>query len=177
MAAHEAIIEDVIGLAGMVWHLKDRLNRWFSATGKTYEPSIEEIAETDKPLLVCGDLIDSKKHGGGSNRSGFAPKVGNIGFNPGGQMGIKYDGALKLADIRVSKPDPIPFTAEILSGDEQYTFGPAIEVISKAFENWRRVIDDSDLLGGSDPESRELRRLLERFENGQMPIFQSELIG
>jgi hypothetical protein len=177
MASHEAIQEDVISLAGMVWHLKDRLNRWMSAVGKTCVPSIEEIAAAQKPLLICGDLIDSKKHGGGSNRSGFAPQVGEIGFSQDGRIGFRYDGALKLSDIRLEKPTPIPFTVDIVSGDGQFTFGPAVDLISKAFENWRILIEVTGLLGGGDPESQELRRLLERFEKGATPIFHSKLIG
>jgi len=177
LAAHEAIIEDVITLAGMVWHLKDRLKRWLAASDLACSPTIEEIAASQKPLLICGDLIDSKKHGGGSNRSGFAPTVGNISFNPGGQIGLKYDGALKVADFRVSNQTPIPFTVEIVSGDSQYTFGPAVTVISKAFENWRNVINATDLLDGTGTECCELRRLLERFERGLTPIFYSEVVG
>ena len=176
-AAHEAIQEEVIALAGMVWHLKDRLKRWMTASNLECRPTIEDLAAAHKPLLICCDLIDSKKHGGGSNRSGYAPQVGGFSFRPGGEIALRYDGALKAGEIRVMKPDPIPYTVEIATGDGTATFGPAIDVITSAFEQWRVVIDKVDLLGGSDVESVELRRLLNRFEKGLTPIFYSELVG
>lgn len=176
-SAYEAIQEDVITLAGMVWHLKDRLKRWMAASQLACSPTIEELAERNKPLLVCADLIDSKKHGGGSNRSGYAPRVGGISFRPNGVMAIRYDGALKAGDIRVINADPIPYTVEIVTGDGKGTFGPAIDVICNAFEQWRVVVGNIDLLGGSDAESVQLRRLLDRFKNGQTPYFYSELVA
>jgi hypothetical protein len=174
---YESIQEDVITLAGMVWHLKDRLKRWMAASGLEISPSIEELAAGCKALLICGDLIDSKKHGGGSNSSGHAPRVGGISFQPGGMMALRYDGALKAGEFLVTNPEPIPYTIEIVAGDGQGTFGPAIEVICQAFEQWRMVIVNADLLGGSDAESVQLRRLLKRFEKGESPIFHSELVG
>jgi hypothetical protein len=93
-SAYEAIQEDVITLAGMVWHLKDRLKRWMADSGLECQPSIEDLAAAHKAMLICGDLIDSKKHGGGSNRSGYSPQVGGISFRPGGVMALRYDGAL-----------------------------------------------------------------------------------
>jgi hypothetical protein len=176
MAAHESIQEEVIALAGIIWHLKDRLKRWISAAKIDCQPAIEEIAAADSALLICGDLIDSKKHGGRSNRSGYAPCVGEIGIRPNGKMGIKYDGALKLSEIRVMNPDPVSFTVEIITGDGKGTLGPAMDVVRKAFEPWRVVIDELDLLGASDGESVQLRRLMDRFKNGLIPICRSQLI-
>jgi len=176
-AAYESIQEDVITLAGMVWHLKDRLKRWMAASGLECSPTIEEMAAAHKPMLICGDLIDSKKHGGGCNRSGYAPKVDGIGFRPNGLMAMKYDGALKAGEILVMNPDPIPYTVEIVSGVCNATFGPAIDLICNAFEQWCDLIDKADLLGGGDGESVQLRRLLQRFKNGTTPYFHSELIA
>lgn len=176
-AAHEAIHEDVIALAGMVWHLKDRLKRWMAASNLECQPTIEELAAAHTPLLVCCDLIDSKKHGGSSNRSGYAPCVGGISFQPDGMTALRYDGALKASDIRVMKPNPIPYTVEIVSGDGKATFGPAIDLICQAFEQWQVVMVKTDLLAGNDVENTQLRRLLSRLDAGLTPIFHSELVG
>lgn len=177
LGAYESIQDDVIALAGMVWHLKDRLKRWMAASNLGCSPTIEELAAAHKCLLICCDLVDSKKHGGASNRSGYAPRVRSVGFRPDGVIGLRYDGALKAGEICVMKPDPIAYTVEIVTADGQGTFGPAIDVICKAFEQWRVVIVNTGLLGGSDRESVELRRLLARFEKGIIPVFQSELVG
>ncbi len=172
---YEAIQEEVITLAGMVWHLKDRIKRWMAASCLGCSPTVEELADACMPLKVCGDLIDSKKHGGGSNGSGYSPKVSGISLPTNGLLAIRYDGGLKAGEFLVTKPDPMPYTIEIVSGDGKFTFGPAVDVICKAFEQWRVLIENLDLLGGSDGESVQLRRLFNRFEQGLTPIFRSEL--
>src|SRR4051812_14865928 len=47
-SAYEAIQEDVITLAGMVWHLKDRIKRWMTAAQLACTPTVEEMAERNK---------------------------------------------------------------------------------------------------------------------------------
>ncbi len=171
----EAIEEEVITLAGMVWHLKDRLNRWMSAAMLTSIPTVEEMANSEVLLQICGDLIDSKKHGGGTNRSGYAPQVGGFSFYPNGQIALRYDGALRMGEFFVETAKPIPFDIRIQTGDGSGHFGSAVDLITKAFDIWKRLIEKTDLLAGDNPENTELRRLLQRFEKGEYPIFKSLL--
>ncbi len=180
--SYERIHEDICTLAGMVWHLKDRIGRWFSATGRQVEPSLEDLAASNTALCVCADLIDSKKHGGGCNRSGHSPKLNGLKLAPNGPVQFRYDGALKVAEIHVPSDDPIPYVVQIVSA-EGHVFADdndvpinAIDLICTAFDCWNQLLAQTMLLSDSNPEDSKLFKMLNRFKERQFPVFQSDLI-
>lgn len=163
-SSHEAIQDDILALAGGVWHLKDRLKRWAKAKGLRVSPDIEDWADGNPALLVCADLVNAKKHGGNDNRSGYAPVLSGVKFDTSknGPIGVQYDGSIKESDLLVTLPIPVANEVEILTGDGKATLGDAVELICNAFISCVPLIQKLKVLGPGDPESRRLNDLLAR---------------
>jgi HAMP domain-containing protein len=161
-ASHEAVQEEILALAGSVWHLKDRLNTWANANRFPCDPSIKAFAEANGALLVCADLINAKKHGGMNNYSGFSPYLSGIKLNTSksGVLGIRFDGGLQETDLLVTHTDPVPWRVEILTGDGKGTLGNAVDVIEAAFRAWLPLITDLGFLSAADPETSRLGQVL-----------------
>jgi hypothetical protein len=161
-------------LAGSVWHLRDKIARWLSAVNKKCVPSLGDLANDNIALRICGDLIDSKKHGAGCNKSGFAPTVGAVALKLSGTVGMKYDGAIAVDEILVTRPDPIEYTVEIVSHDGKT--GDALELIRKAMSPWCEVLKKAEFLESRDSRTTKLKEMFDRFEQGVYPIVTSSLV-
>jgi hypothetical protein len=179
----ERIHEDLCTLAGMVWHLKDRLSRWLTTSKLSSSPSIEEIANGNLPLTVCADLIDSKKHGGGCNRSGLLPKLAGLQFKPNGPIGMRYDGVMQLGEFNLPTDEPVSYTVQIVNGngeifaDMDGNITNAIDIICLAFDYWADIVLKSPLLLSSVPRDAKLKKMLYQFKKRDFPVFQSDLVS
>lgn len=175
----EEIQERLLRFAGTVWQLKDRLILWFSARPKiefwemdqgkkkfkyaTAKDGIEKPAARFLPLMICADLFNQKKHGENKNRSGYSPRLNGVQFDfsglpKGTWQGFKYDGASKRNEMALSVRHPVPYVVPVVSHDEEYGFGHAVDVIVKAFSHWLPLLltqIGSDLLP-NNPEGRYL---------------------
>jgi hypothetical protein len=155
--SYEAVQDEVLAFAGGVWQLKDRLKKWVDVKRLSLSISIEKWAETNRPLLVCADLINAKKHGGPGNRSGYAPFLSGVHLilAHAGVLGMRYDGVNLLDEFLVTNPVPVPWRVEVWTSDGKGTLGDAVELIGRAFASWVPVIRTLKVLG-SDVRSRRL---------------------
>jgi hypothetical protein len=167
----ERLDDFVYGLAGSLWHLKDRLRQWCAAAGRP--DRVEEHANGSADLLICADLVNRKKHGCNDNRSGLDPWVDQpvLDTSQSGVVEFLYDGAWNETILIVSEPKPIPYRVDILrdagkrsertasQGREPLRIGSSSEIFLRALAHWCPLIDELEALR-DDPESAALRRAL-----------------
>jgi len=212
--SYEEIQERIIRFAGRVWQLKDGLISWLQTKpdmqlvfadantnstlvgtgGENAKPTIEEAAEFSLPLLLCADLYNTHKHYTDCNRSGYQPFLSGVQFDTSkaGTCGIQYDGARKTGDITVSRPDPVPIRAAILSRNTPVDFGDAVVNVTRAFNHWIPLVRQMELLSPNDRGDKailddlaEVEQTIETFdpfkpgdkavENKQLPLEQRRL--
>lgn len=165
--------------AGSVWHLGDRIRRWDRARGtpaivvhKTFEKHIKGNSN----LLICGDLINEKKHATIGKRSGSYSWLSNTHFDTSnsGEVEFWYKGNVKEAILLVSSANPIPFHIDIYSSDspnashdihydENAKIGNAIDIISAGFLHWLPLIRDFGIINNDGPEDKAIIQLLMPF--------------
>lgn len=184
--SHEELLEHVLQFAGRVWQLKDGLIKWLKTRpalrmtftepgtsrtvvgggGRHSEKTIEDAAKLSLPLLLCADLYNTHKHYDDCNRSGYQPFLNGVRFQTAdaGAVGIRYDGARKIAELLVTKPSPMPFCIEILSGNLNVEFGDAVVVIGRAFRHWLPLIRQMGLLSPSGVADKAILDDLASFE-------------
>lgn len=156
----EAITDKAYEFAKAVWHLKDRLKAWARLSGLSVD--VEGEAEKSHHLLICSDLANRKKHGQSKNRSKIAPKIGVVCFDTSksGVFELYYGGATKKKGLLVSTRSPITFTVQLLEKGAQSTSGDAIDIISRAFDEWLPIVRRLGVLSDTNPESEYLREIL-----------------
>jgi hypothetical protein len=166
----ERIQDAMLSLAQSVWHLKDRLSKWCKIN--RLDVDIEQFANGNTKLLVCGDLANTKKHGSKNNRSRLNPMLDLIWFDTSrnGPLEIFYNGKMKEKELHVTNPTPIPYMVPILCGSEvkekqgkktkKVLAENAVEYIWEGFQDWLPVIRKIGIFEIGHPEGRELFKLL-----------------
>ncbi len=159
----ERIIDQGYELAGHIYHLKDRLHQFVRSTErpsrrKDHTLNVSRIVDRSLDLLVCGDLVNFKKHGRNENRSKMTPSLGNAIYDTSvcGPVEVQYDGSNKATALLASTTAPVSRRIELMSKDELWRPN-ALDTFVAAIETWRPLIEDTGLLSGSDSESEFLR--------------------
>jgi hypothetical protein len=155
----ERIFDLVYEHAKAVWHLKDRLNLYGSAIGRS--GGFDSYARRSPNLVICSDLANKKKHGGNDNRSGRNPRLGLVKFDTSasGRIELYYDGATREKELVVEIDAPIPFSVDVSESDGTI-IGDAKEIIDSGIRHWLPMLYQLKLLSSSDPESASLRGIL-----------------
>lgn len=157
----EKIIDDVLGYAKSVWHLKDRLGLW--STLRRSEFDIEEIINKSMELMVCSDLANRKKHGRSDNRSGFYPKLNvevEFDTSKNGVLEFFYNGVLREKELLVTNRVPISYKVEILKENGNVLSNDAVEYISQAFNRVLPIVEHLEVLDQEISGGKELKLML-----------------
>ena len=82
----ERVIDQGYELAGHIYHLKDRLHQYVKSSerpsrSKQHPLHVTRVVDQSNDLLVCGDLINLKKHGRNENHSKKMPSLGNVVYD------------------------------------------------------------------------------------------------
>lgn len=164
LALPDEYIEDAAyQLASSIWHIKDHLKRWTKMMMPQVD--VEHEAEQCKPLLICADLTNRKKHGGDGSRSGLNPRVDLVEFDlsQSGVIELFYDGALKNKELFVEHPVPIDYRVRLMSDDPNDSDMNVLDILKKAFAGWLPLL--SNVLVGDEHEVVRLRELIEQFHH------------
>jgi len=154
---YEEFHKKLLGYAGAIYHFKERLAAWVKKRGIAVK--ITEIAESNTPLLVCGDLFNTKKHGGNENRSKLFPELSGMKLlTAGSPIGIRFDGTMKTGDLDRA----VPYVIEIHCSENR-TLGNAVRFVSKAFSVWIPIMKQIGLLVRTNNVDTRLLDELEAF--------------
>jgi hypothetical protein len=151
---------EILALAGAVWHLRERLDKWGEATGATI--SVRREARRDPNLCLCADLWNAKKHGEcRDDLSGLHPRLDTVEYDlsRSGSVELACDGASQVKEVIVAAPVPIPFRVNLLTGDG-VVIGNVVDIIRAGMLSLLPAIRQLGVLNGEDRPAVELRRAL-----------------
>lgn len=166
---------DTAWIAQRVSHLTDRIHQW---TRRAHiRDNAWAYAGQSRDLLICGDLVNKKKHGGNDNGSGMDPwldPVVSFDTSKSDAIEILYNGSLKELAMLVTNASPIPFWMDVYADartermkqrpyDPDKRIGRAADIIWNGFRHWIPFIARYGILkddGEDDAERRALRELL-----------------
>lgn len=161
----ERVVDQGYELAGHIYHLKHRLHQFVKRSERPsrsthHQLHVTRVVDRSNDLLVCGDLINLKKHGRNENHSKRMPSLGNVIYdtNACGPVEVQYDGSNKATALLASTSNPVARSIELLSNGELWRPN-ALEIFTAAIESWRPLIEATGLLTGSDSESEFLRMI------------------
>lgn len=174
---HEPIEDAFFDLVRALWHLADHLLIWTRATGKSKPNSLREIRDGSAELRLCGDLCNTKKHGGSrDNWSGKQPRLGIVHFDTSGCGAIEfsYTGSIKECRIISAATAPVAYWVNVFPGsawtgeigplaepDPSLAIGRLADIAAGAFHYLCHVCADAGLFrdsgDGHDVETQALR--------------------
>jgi hypothetical protein len=182
---HEPIEDALLDLVRAVWHLPDHLLSWAMTTRRSRPKSLREIRDGSSELRICGDLCNTKKHGGSrDNWSGKQPRLGVVHFDTSGCGSIEfsYTGSVKECRILTAIMAPVAYWVNVFPGsawskeigplaepDPALAIGRLADIAAGAFHYLCHVAAEAGLFkasgAGHDVETRALRETLSGFLN------------